>query len=457
MRRTVLLTLAALLGFAASASARYYVPAKGHACKAHYVRREVKIRERRHGKLVRHHGKVVWVRQARCYHVAVKPTVKPPVATPPVPTPTPTPPPTPTPSPVPSHALVDPSYTQASGDNLRVTWAYDASAADGSPPPPGTLTLAVSEPNAAGPSGGCSINVDSGTSGGTCTVELPKYGNWNVTVSYSGASASVAPSTSTDTQDIEPLPVSRSFAWGTDPPTATPSLSANVTGNSAAILITDPNYEGATSIGVSDQLGDTCTAQVSGIHATCTMALSGTPTGFTINYPGGQSTTASQSVDLGGTQQVTTNWPAQTVPVASPSITLPPPPPSAPVTWDSWSATGQTGGTTLPGSINIIVGQSVDLGAHAAGSLTSDPLPQGYITFTIAGTPGGQWTDTNDHAAFPPNSADCSQSLNIQDQAVGSCRITFTQPGQYTVTPSFTDTGGVYVNGSGSAEVVNVS
>ena len=192
MRTRLLVAAFAILGaFAASARASYYVPKVGQACRTNYRREVVRIRERHHGHLVRRHGRLVYVRQARCVYVEPVPPVTSPT---PVPTLTPV-----------VRATIDPAYTQNTSDNLRVTWSYSASDTSGDLPT-GTLALSVQEPNAAGSSGGCSMDVGGTLTGGTCTQELPHYGDWAVTVTYAGASITVAPATSTEIEDIEPLP-----------------------------------------------------------------------------------------------------------------------------------------------------------------------------------------------------------------------------------------------------------
>lgn len=188
--KTILVTLAATLAFAATAQAKYYIPRHGARCKAHYVKRTVRIAKRHHGKVVRRHHKIVYVRQVRCVYVKPK-------------TATTTKPPATLAAPSVVRADIDPSFTQDPADNLKVTWTYSASAAGSLPD--GTLSLTVQEPNKAGSSGGCTMNVGGAVTGGTCTQELPHYGSWNVTVSYNGASSTVAPASQTETEDIEPL------------------------------------------------------------------------------------------------------------------------------------------------------------------------------------------------------------------------------------------------------------
>lgn len=173
-----------------------YFPKKRHVCRKGYAGRYVKVK-------VRHHKKKV--RRFECIGKPVKPPaagvkprpVQPPITSPPSSNPT-----TPAGS---VRASIDPSYTQDPANGLHVTWAYSASDTSGDLPT-GTLTLTVQEPNTAGSSGSCSMDVGGSVTGGTCTQALPHYGDWNVTVSYVGNDPTVAPATQTETDDIEPLP-----------------------------------------------------------------------------------------------------------------------------------------------------------------------------------------------------------------------------------------------------------
>jgi hypothetical protein len=187
MSRFAIAVLVALaIPATALAAPKHYYPKPHARCRSGYVRKTVRVRERKHHKWIK-------VKRAECVAKAkakteAKPTTTKPAVTPIV------------------RAAIDPSYTQDSSDNLRVTWTYSASDTSGDLPD-GTLSLSVQEPNTAGSSGGCSMDVGGNVAGGTCTQELPHYGDWDVTVSYTGASTTVAPATSTDTEDIEALPV----------------------------------------------------------------------------------------------------------------------------------------------------------------------------------------------------------------------------------------------------------
>lgn len=457
MKKTaiILLALAVALGTASAASAhghRWYIPRAHHACRTHYRRTVVRVdktrRVRRHGHMVtirvRRHGHVVKVRQVRC----VRRTVKKPTTTTPVTT---------TATPIASHANIDPTFTQDSNDNLKVTWSYSADAGI-NPLPPGTLALSVQEPNAAGPSGGCTMNVDSAQTGGTCTVELPSYGRWNVTVSYAGSSSTVSPGTATDTETIEPLPTTVTKTWGTSTPTGNPTVAATVIGNSASVTVSDQNFEGASSVIVSDNLGDSCTATVSGSQATCQMTVTGTPSTFGIGYPGGTSTQSTQPVAPNGTQQVTTTWPQQSVLVSNPAVTVQ----SAQVEEcggygsTPWYPNGSNvgcgpnpGGSQIsgqwPNPATITENTQVEFINSAVGNLASDQTPAGYLTYTITGPAQPSMEYDQDYGS-PNGSQDCSMVTNNPGLATGACAYKFDTPGEYTLTVSFTSQDSNYAS-----------
>jgi hypothetical protein len=458
MKKTILLTIVASLALAATAAAktpRYYVPRAHHACKVHYRRETVKIRERKHGKLVRRHHKIVKVRQTRCVYVAprktTKPTTAPTLAAPSV-----------------VRAGIDPSYTQDASDNLKVTWDYSASATGSLPD--GTLSLIVQEPNKTGSSGGCTMNVGGTVTGGTCTQELPHYGAWNVTVAYNGASSTVAPASQTETEDIEPLPlpppappapITLTKVWGTDAPSSRPTIAATVIGSTASIEVTDADYEGASSVLASDQNGDSCAATVSGQKATCQMSLGPnvTPSSFQVSYPGGSSTQATNAAGA----LVTTTWPAQTVAVANPSVTVQ----QATVEecggsqqggpiWTNPAGTCSFGNPgTWSNPVETTTGRQIQLDAVAFGSIASDRDPthgdgqvSGFLTYTVTGGIEGTDYTASDFQNGPDNSADCSevttQSFDAgtgtygPDEPTGTCFFKFQTAGTYTVSVTYT-------------------
>lgn len=475
---TILLTLAVALCCAGTASAKtthhrnWYVPRAHHACRAHYRRHVVHIaktrRVRRHGKLVtirvRKHGHVVKIRQVRCVRVKTT-TVRVPVAPTPVP---PTPTPTPSPAPVTTRAAIDPAYTQDPNDALKVTWTYSADG-NGNPLPAGTLALSVQEPNAAGPSGGCTMNVDATTTGGTCTVELPTYGAWNITVTYAGSGTTVVPATSTDTEMIEPLPATIAKTWGSDSPSSAPSITATVIGSTADVSVSDQNFEGASTIAVSDQLGDDCTATVSDTTATCDMTVTGTPTRFQVAYPGGTTMQGTRLVAPNGTQQLTTTWPAQNVAVTSPSVTV------QAATIDEcggygsspWYPTGSSvgcgpnpGGSEIsgqwPNPATVTENTQVEFINSAIGNVAGDQTPAGYLTYTITGPADPSYEHDQDYGS-PNGSEDCSMVTNDPGLATGACAYKFDTPGEYTLTVSFTSQDDNYASVSGQdSETIEV-
>lgn len=425
------------------------VQRKRIACKAGYHRKTVRVKKRirRHHRwiVVRHHHRIVWVKRSRCVQVkhhapktspASSPTLTAPTAAPSV-----------------IRAGIDPTYTQDPSNNLIVTWDYSASSTV-SPLPDGTLSLTVQEPNKTGSSGGCTMNVGGTITGGTCTQELPHYGQWNVTVTYTGASTTVAPASQTETEDIEPLPVpppptpapvTITKAWGTDAPSSQPAISALVIGTTASIQVTDANYEGATSVTISDQNGDSCTATINATKATCSMTVGATPTRFEVAYPGG---TPTSSTDPTTQQVTTTTWPAQTVSIPNPDVTVQQAtvqecggyqqggpawaPPGSPVGCGSDPGNGLASGQ-WPNPITVTTGERVELNASAIGSLTSDRTPQGSISYTVTGPAAPTFVYDQQTGA-----SDCSASENSGGQAVGACLYTFGTPGTYTVTVGFT-------------------
>lgn len=412
-------------------------------------------RHRRHGTRVR---LVLKVKQAKASTVGVTlPTATTPTTTittaaPNVPAPT-------------VRASVDPDFTQDATDNLRVTWSYSAAAASGALPD-GVLSFTVT-PATQGlnPVQSCTINVDASTTGGTCTAELPAYGSYQTTVTYTGSGSAVAPSTVTGTDDIEPLPLVLNETWGTDDGTA-PTISTVVIGTSSTVTLTDANFEGATSVGITDTTGGSCTATVSGSTASCAMTDTAKPTQYTVSYPGGTTVQSSQSVPPNGTQAVTTNWPAGTVQVDDPSVVV------------QAATVEQCGGSIpdlsynesttscpnpWPASITVPVGARVYLGASTAGNAAGDPLPLGYVDFSVTG--GVEGTDFIESPDSQAASSDCSEMG--QDVTVGStvegpfaegdCFLLFETAGTYQVGLSYVSLDANYPSVAGSSETITVT
>jgi hypothetical protein len=188
----------------------------------------------------------------------------------PKPAPVVTTPPATVAAPTTTRASIDPSYTQNPANPLQVTWSYSASA-DGSNVPEGTLSLTVYQSAQVGAAGGCSMNVGDGVNGGNCTVTIPSYGTYQVTVAYEGSDPAVAPATSTDTETIsDPYPA----------PAPTPPAGPQATTLTASIAYGTPtqntgppptnlqstNIQDAVSLASSDpDTSQTCTYTVADV------------------------------------------------------------------------------------------------------------------------------------------------------------------------------------------------
>jgi hypothetical protein len=230
-------------------------------------------------------------------------------------------------------ALIDPDATVAvttpQAPPVPVLFNYSASVASGNIPD-GELTLTISLHNSVSATAVCQANVSGATSStalASCTKSIPSWGEYDLVTNYSSGISNVATTGQTDTIDIQPpalADASVNDSWPTD----TPSIAATVDRpeTSADVTLTDGNFEGATGVTLTDQLGDECGATVSGTTAECTMSIVGIPSSFTVGYLGGATTVANQSAAPWGTpeqQKVTTNWPADTYQASSPAVTTP--------------------------------------------------------------------------------------------------------------------------------------
>lgn len=266
-RRILILASLLTFAFAVTASARYYV--KHHArCRTHFVRRVVHVRKRHHGRLVRRHHRVVWVRQVRCVYVAPKHRAEPkPTVTQPAPTlSAPVTPATPA---VSYQAHVDPTLTQAPADPLAVTYGYSASATSTSGGlttnlattgalPAGILNF-YSQQTPGGPESlYCSMNVGGAATSGDCPIKYATTGDYQVTTQYIPSAASAV--TETDTETVSPYATTLGFS--TQPGTlhttvGPPPINMTGTYNSLAIDVTssDPAPQ-AITITITDQATD---------------------------------------------------------------------------------------------------------------------------------------------------------------------------------------------------------
>jgi hypothetical protein len=443
----LLLAAAAVPAIAAHAS---YRPKPGHPCKTGY-QRDVKRKHRR---------KVV-----ECVWVGTKKTKKPstgPTGT----TGSSTPGSTATPPPAVVHASTDPSYalavTAPQPPPIPVTFTYSAADQSGGPLPAGELTLQIYVHASVSAAGGCEANVGGATTSASCTLTLPAWGSYDLITSYSSGVGNVAATGETDTLNIEPPalgPTTATSSWPGD----TPTLTAVVSGQTAQVALTDSQFGGVAHVGISDQLGESCEATVSGQAATCTLALTGQPTSFTVSYPGGQSI-GEQTVSPWGVpqqHQVTTTWEASMPTLAGKVTGTYTPPPSATVVWQGGAIINADNSSTdhwstgpwpyLPAPITLTLGQSVELGAYAEGSLASDPIGAGSIAYTVS-PDDGSLTDEQ-----PSASTNCAASADYVGDAFGECRFTPSEDGTYTFQTSYTSTDPNYLSVTGPSITIDVS
>lgn len=274
------------LGTAATASAtlvKHYYPKTHQRCRTHYVRKSVRVRERKHHKWVK-------VKRAECVYVKPKPKHK----TQPTPTPAPKPPTT-TPAPtVHFAAQVDPSYTQSATDPLAVTFDYSAgatsTASDGATTnlaaiaslPAGILNFySATEPGQAGMVLECSLNVGGAAVGGTCPITYPSAGSYTVETQYipNGTTAVTA----TDVANVQAYSTTTSDAitqTGCAAPQAAPN---NTTTYACSYTVTsnvlDQNSNAispAVSLTFTDSAGDGTIITAPAGHTSCTVTVSET-------------------------------------------------------------------------------------------------------------------------------------------------------------------------------------
>ena len=217
-------------------------------------------------------------------------------------------------------ASTDPTATVAmttpQAPPVPVTFDYSASVSAGDLPN-GVITFTVEASGSLSATATCSTSVVSATTStvdGTCTKNIPGWGNYDLITNYSSGLGTVATTATTETVDIEPpalAAVTNPNSW------PAPSGSITITDTThATASITSSNYEGATTVTLKDQLGDQCSANVSGSSASCTLPLTGPPTSLSVGYPGGTSTTTTEYSSAWGVsepQSVTTSWPSETV------------------------------------------------------------------------------------------------------------------------------------------------
>jgi len=456
MTKLATLTAAVFLTLSASALAspvKSYVlhHPKHENCRVHYVRKVEKVRLGKH-----HRGRRV--RETVCVYVAPKPAVVKAPAAPAIIAPSITAPPSAA-APKPSftlHAKLDPSFTQNAGNPLAVTYDYSASA--------NKLTDGVSQGEPSLPSGvlelysegllACSMDVGGATGEGQCPVTYGSYGTHTVIVEYLSGEASGT--TGDEAERIEPPDVTVQKVWTAG------AASMTITKDTASVKLSAPSFDGATSVGLTDNLGDTCVAAVSGTQATCSMTVSGEPSGLTVSYPGGTTTRHTEAFAPGGEREVTEEWAPQTVPV-TPSVTAY----RATVAWSSWtignSGSSKDHGTgNPPDPIHVEAGELLTLDSQAIGDYPGDDenSPLGYLAYTVEG-PGAVTTrnelyNPGSEETFITGSEDCSAARNYLGSATAFCGLTFSVPGTYIVRLSFTSEDENYFDRSGPSATVDV-
>lgn len=426
------------------ATATYSLGSAKH-CRTHFVKKT--LHHKVHGKSVRY---------VACVYVA--PTVSTPVliSSPVTPSSPTAPAPASTPPVVTLGVNLDPSFTQDAANPLKVTWDFSVSATQ--------MVNGLSQVDAPLPSGiaeffvdgslSQSVNVGGSVTGGEITTTLASYGAHTTDLVYDAGANSA---TSGNEQSvIEPPAITVNDTWGTTPGTVVTGLTADVIGTTANVTLTDPNFEGATSIQLTDNLSNTCQANVNTTTATCSMSVTGTPTAFTVAYPGGVSTQSTQPVPPNGVQQVTTAWPASSVHLSGGQIVVSVQ--AADAEWSNWAIVpnGGSGTSNPPNPISASVGGHVNLFVTTTGNVQNDgalcnfgaPIgsrePCGFITFTVTQTSGTPSTVTlvNEELA----GGDCSMSQNFSGQAEGGCQIFFSGPGTYQVTAEYISQDANYAN-----------
>lgn len=330
---------------------------------------------------------------------------------------------------------------------VQVQFNYSADNGDGGDLPDGTLTLGIFVGSTVSEASQCQVNTgpDNGNANGSsCVRGISAWGVYTLITSFSGG-ANVAATGNTEQVDIEPpapSPESVTETWGTTAPTNSVVASATVIGSTANVAVTDTNWQGATSVPLSDNLGDTCTLSISGTTGTCAMAVTGTPSAFTIAYPGGNDVVTTQPYTAWGASQsqtVTFTWPAENVAVSNPSVTVQ----SATLEYTDVITRTATNvkisdyGATPPSTITLATGDKILLGAEAAGNVPSDPIAQGSIVYSASPAP----TSMSDEQVSASDS--CSDSWNFSG-AIGDCLIVFNSPGTYTVHLSYNSTDSNY-------------
>jgi hypothetical protein len=256
IRKIFIVLLCSVGSYAGSALGASSARAKVRHCPRGYVRKLVRVRERRHGHVVR-------VRVARCVRkkaVRPKPTVS-------------------------YRAGVDPTFTQSPTNPLAVTYAYSATAtatvggaatnlAATDQLPSGILNFYSSVTPGGPRSLYCSTNVGGAISAASCPITYTETGTYQVTTEYIPNAASAV--TETDTETIVPFGTTTSVsATPVACEHAPPNLQPNLDETETCYVMTTGGVDqngvaltGSVAISFSGQsagtvpLGKTCTLEV---------------------------------------------------------------------------------------------------------------------------------------------------------------------------------------------------
>lgn len=242
---------ALIIPASAVAKSKDYYSSNGR-CRAGYVRHYVKTAKRKHGRIVRKHRKIVYVRRLECVVKSkAKAKTQTPVVNPPAATAQPT---------IQYSVKVDPSFTRSTSP-LSVVYSYSADATEtqdgvtkdlgaAGDLPLGILQLysSFSLVPGAGESLVCSINVGDSTTGGTCPVNYLGIGSYRVTTDY--IVSSTTSTTETDTETLTPF-------------TTTSTISSQTSGSTTSYndAIVDQNGNAVNAIPDHWIVTDTTTGQ----------------------------------------------------------------------------------------------------------------------------------------------------------------------------------------------------
>lgn len=228
--------------------------------------------------------------------------------------------------------------------------------------------------------------------------------------------------------------------WDSD---SVATISTLVVDSSATTTLKDPQgFDGATSVTLTDQLGDTCNAVVSRTSASCQMTVTGTPSSYQVAYPGGDNTSTSE-------------WPADQVAINNPSVTVS----TAVINALDWSWIGEGGTGWTPTIDDTAPSSPFLLNVNVTGNVPGDTSPAGYLTFAVVsvdGQPEGSdssyWSDQNQVT----NAGDCTK-VETNGKPSGRCAFSFYAVGTYQIQVTFTSTDADYQGTSSPIITVDVS